>query len=178
MSDICTTPYGTWAPIYRKLGMWPRPLVGKACKEKNWQLPDSELPEGTIEKWDKERSQHNIGLVAGSPFPDGTLLGFLDIDNDKYIKLGLSLLGNPKCARRGKKGIVIPFRYPVGLVTSKKMRVKGKDNEELGEVAEFLLKGSLSAIPPSIHPDIGQPYIWIETPLHELNFNDLPLIGE
>ncbi len=178
MYDQNVGPFGIWAEIYRDLGMWPRPLVGKAPKEKNWQLPDPELPEGTIEKWDAERADFNIGLVAGSPFPDGTLLGFLDIDNDLYVRLGKALLGNPKCARLGKKGMVFPVRYTPDLKTGKKMRVKGEENEHWGEVAEFLFAGSLCAIPPSIHPDTNRPYEWIGIPLHKIDFNDLPLIGE
>ncbi len=178
MADICATPYKTWAPIYRDLGMWPRPIIGKKPRNREWQFSNEELPEGTIEKWMEEKADYNIGLTMGSPLPDGTLLGALDIDHDSYVGLGRVLLRNPKCGRFGKKGIVFFFRYPKGLETPKKIRSKGKDEKSLGDVAEVFLQRSLIAIPPSIHPETQQPYRWVGTPLHEIAFNDLPLIGE
>lgn len=171
------TPFGDWAKIYQDLGYWVRPVVGKAPKIKNWQLPDHEQPEGIIEKWIEQKPDHNIGLVTGSPFPDGTLLGFLDIDHDNYIGLGRTILGNPKCGRIGAKGIAYPFRYIPGLETPQKMRPKGQENAHLGHTGEILINGSLCVIPPSIHPKTKNPYAWVGTPLHKLDFNDLPLIG-
>lgn len=176
MSDICKTPYATYAPIYQKRGMWPRPLTGKQCFELDWQKPDDQLPAGTIEKWIKEKPSHNIGLVAGSPFSDGTYLGFMDIDHNAFIGLGKTLLGNPVCVRYGKKGVVIPFRYIDGLTSEKK--IKTKADFELEEVAEIFLKNCYCAIPPSIHPDTNQSYRWEGPALHEIDFKLLPLIGE
>ncbi|MBN8544257.1 MAG: bifunctional DNA primase/polymerase [Alphaproteobacteria bacterium] len=184
-----TRPFGTWAKIYRDLGLSPRPLkypgadsrtgklLGKACKERGWQLPDSELPPGTVEKWDAQYGHYNIGLLMGTPLPDGTLLGALDIDHDQYVPLGRALLGNPSCGRVGKKGAVYFVRF-TPLEAKVKYKVKGEQNAAFGQVAEFLLQRTLCVIPPSIHPDIEQPYRWIGTPLHEMDFNQLPLIGE
>jgi len=177
MSDICQTPYGTWAQVYRELGLWPRPLIGKACKQKNWQLPDNELPPGTLDTWDKKYETSNIGLLMGSPLEDGTLLGALDIDHDDYVGLGRTLLGNPPCGRFGSKGAVFFVRISPSL-PSQKFKVKG-DSEHGGiQALECLFKKCLCAIPPSIHPDTEQPYRWIGTPLHEIDFTKLPLIGE
>lgn len=193
MSDICATPYGTWAHAYRELGMWPRPLkypgtdpksgkpFGKMCKEPNWQLADADLPAGTIEQWDQEYAHYNIGLAMGSPFPDGTRLGALDIDHDDYVELARTLLGSPKCGRIGKKGAVFFVRYKPELLTKmkrKKFRVKGEQNAAYGQVLECLFEGTLCVIPPSIHPDTQAPYQWLGTPLHEIDFSELPLIGE
>ena len=84
-------PFAEFAPIYRDLGYWPRPLLGKKCLESGWQKPNNELPDGTLERWIEEKPSHNIGLVAGSSFSDGTRLGFLDIDHDNFIKLGIKV---------------------------------------------------------------------------------------
>jgi hypothetical protein len=168
MVGICENPYKQFAPIYKELGFWPRPLSGKRCFELQWQLPNEQLPTGTLEKWIKEKPSHNIGLVAGSPFPDGTRLGFLDIDHDSFIQLGKVLLGNPVCVRYGKKGVVIPFRYEDGLSAQKKIKTKAKF--EIEEVAEIFLENCYCAIPPSIHPDINKPYKWQGPALHEIDF--------
>ena len=34
-----------WAPVYRRLGYWPRPITmgSKACHVRDWQKPDSEF---------------------------------------------------------------------------------------------------------------------------------------
>jgi hypothetical protein len=112
MTDICETPNGTWSSIYRERGFWPRPAFngvdtktgerfGKACKEKSWSKPDSELPQEKIKKWDHEHPTDNMGLLMGSPIGDGTFLGAFDIDDDNYVRLGHLLLGDPVCGRVG-----------------------------------------------------------------------------
>ncbi len=178
MSNICKTPFGTYAPIYRDLGFWARPLTGKVCKEKSWQLPDSEMPEDLFENWLRNKAGFNIGICAGSIFPDNTRLGFLDIDHDQFINLGKVLLQNPICVRYGKKGAVIPFRYPDGLKVPNKEKINTKADFEKEEVAELFFSKAYCAVPPSIHPDTKQPYRWEGPALHEINFNLLPMIGE
>lgn len=182
MSEICETPYGTWVSVYRERGFYPRRLIsspdprtgkkrGKACLDKGWEIPDPELPPGTLEKWDKHSEEWNIGLQMGSPFPDGSRLGALDVDNDNYVRLAKSILGQPICGRIGKKGIAYFFRY---FTQSSKPKVKYRVHGEL--VAEVFLEKAQVVIPPSIHPDTGEPYRWVGKPLHEIDFKQLPLI--
>lgn len=178
MTDSCPTPFGTYAKVYRERGFWPRPVVPgkKAAFGKDWQKPD---PEQSVEKftqWDS-KPQFGIGLLMGSPFPDGTYLGALDIDHDLYVELGKALLGNPPCGRVGKKGVVFFVRYPAGL-KSTVFKVKGEENKRFGHVAETLLGPKFCVLPPTIHPDTGRPYTWIGTPLHDIEFTQLPLIGD
>ncbi len=114
MTDICKTPFGTYAPIYRDMGFWVRPTNGKACVEKNWQLPDEKLDQALFENWLEKKAASNLAAVAGSYFSDNTRLGFLDIDHDAFVNVGKVLTGDPVCVRFGKKGAVIPFRlHPV-----------------------------------------------------------------
>lgn len=170
------TPFASYADLYKKAGYWVRPLKGKRPFLENWQKPDPFFPGGTFETWIEKYANCNLGLVSGSPFPDGTCLGFFDIDSDLYTRLGKVIFNRPVCTRIGKKGLVIPVRYRPGLSVSKKIKVKGKDNGE--EIAEFLLDGAICAIPPSIHPDTGQPYRWEGPSLLDINFQKLPIIGE
>ena len=170
-------PFGQWAQIYRDIGLQPRPLIGKACKVSSWQKPDDQQEPGTLEQWDKTMAHCNIGLLMGTPLPDGTFLGALDIDHDDYVALGRALLNNPPCGRIGKKGAVFFFRYSHDF-NKKKFCVKGEDNKSLGTVAELLTYKQLCVIPPSIHPDTNLPYDWLGTPLHKMDLTQLPFLGE
>jgi hypothetical protein len=111
----------------------------------------------------------------GSPFPDGTTLGALDIDHDEYVRLGRASLLDAPSGRVGKKGVVFFVRVH-GHLSNPEFKVRGEANKRYGKVAECLFVRKLCVIPPTIHPDIGQPYCWFGRPLHELNFDELPIV--
>ena len=187
MTTNCKTPFRKWAPVYIDRGLSPRPCVGKACKQKGWQKPDSDLTEGLIEAWMNKYPKSNIGLLMGTKLEDATHLGALDIDNDNYAALGKAVLHNPPCGRIGKKGAVYFVRFTPELFQQfidknkryhpGKFTVSGEHDSQLGQVAEFLIYRQLCVIPPSIHPDTKQRYQWLGKPLHEMDFTQLPLIG-
>jgi hypothetical protein len=170
--------FATEAPRYRAAGFWPRPieLGSKACKVKGWQRPDSEIGQADLDRWLKQYGQQGIGLLMGSPLPDGTTLGALDIDRIAYVRIVRFMLGDPACGRIGSKGAVFFVRVAPG-VKNRKFRVGGRDGEQ---IAEALFVKSLCVIPPTIHPDTEQPYRWIDsdTSLLETDPLTLPLIGE
>ena len=167
-----------WAPVYRERGFWPRPIYPgkKACWEKGWQMPDHQQTPELLQEWLDKRKGCGIGLLMGTPFPDGTRLGALDIDRNEYVGVGKALLRDPICGRIGKKGAVFFVRVMPG-VKQQKFTVKGEAGKEYGQVAECLFDKALCVIPPTIHPDTNQPYHWIGAPLHEVDFNKLPIIG-
>lgn len=169
--------FSTWAPIYREQGYWARPITynTKICHEKQWQRPDTEIPPEELEEWLREYRRYGIGLVMGSPFPDGSRLGALDIDRNEYEPLGRAVLRDPPCGRIGSKGAVFFVRV-TGAIRNAEFRVRGDENGKFGKVAECLFDRRLCVIPPTIHPDTKAPYRWIGTPLHELDFSLLPLV--
>ncbi len=169
--------YRDHAPLYSEKGFWARPVTlgSKACYERNWQLADDELPRGTLDAWLKAKADHGIGLLMGSPFPDRSTLGALDIDNNAYARVGAALLGKPPCGRFGKKGAVFFVRVR-GEPKNLEFRVKGELGERFGKVAECLFTKKLCVIPPTIHPETGNPYRWIGKPLLETDFEDLPIV--
>jgi hypothetical protein len=171
--------YGQYARIYRDLGMWPRPVKPgtKACKERDWQLPDNEQSPHTLQKWLDKCAPLGIGLLMGSPMPDGTRLGALDIDRNEYTALGRTLLNNPICGRVGEKGAVFFVRV-IGDLGNPEFRVRGPDGKKWGKVAECLFRKKLCVIPPTIHPNTQRSYQWIGTPLHDVDLSSLPVIGE
>lgn len=177
MTEICKTPYGTWAPVYRELGLSPRPCIGKECFQKAWPLPDAEQPNGRLDNWQQGFATANIGLLMGTKLSDGTHLGALDIDHNDYVRLGRAVLGDPKCGRVGKKGAVFFVRYEPQVKFQKKYKAKGEFKDKYGQMAEWLVERQICIIPPSLHPDTKQPYRWLGTPLHEMELTRLPLIG-
>jgi hypothetical protein len=176
MADFASI-FAQWADIHRAAGFWPRPVTpnSKACHAQNWQLPDHEIDPTTLANWITSHADRGIGLLMGSPFPDGTTLGALDIDRDEYTQLGQALLRDPSCGRIGKKGAVFFVRVK-GEARNPEFRVTGDSDKKWGKVAECLFAKKLCVIPPTIHPETGQPYRWIGTPLHEINFERLPIV--
>ena len=63
-----------------------------------------------------------------------------------------------------------------GRPSNPEFRVRGEEGKRLGKVAECLFVRKLCVIPPTIHPDTGQAYRWIGRPLHEVDFNELPIV--
>jgi Bifunctional DNA primase/polymerase, N-terminal len=165
-------PFAELAPIYRPR-YWPRPITigSKACHVSGWQKPDAEIPAAELASWLTKYGHLGIGLLMGSPFPDGTTLGALDIDGDEYEPIGRALLNNPVSGRIGKRGAVFFVRVR-GRLSNPEFRVGGKGDK----VAECLFTKKLCVIPPTIHPDTGRPYHWIGTPLHEIDFSELPVV--
>jgi hypothetical protein len=170
-------PFATWAPLFREKGFWPRPVLpgSKACKVPRWQAPDDQQAPGAFEEWLRRFGHYGSGLLMGSPLPDGTRLGALDVDRDEYVALAKVLLNNPVCGRIGQKGIVYFVRYR-GQLGNPEFRVSGTDNARWGKVAECLFDKKFCVIPPTIHPKTGRPYRWIGTPLHEVDLASLPLV--
>jgi hypothetical protein len=171
--------FGEWARRYREIGLWPRPITpgSKASRISKWQVPDDQQPPAELERWLKRYGNFGIGLLMGSPLPDGTTLGALDVDRDEYVRLANVLLRSPVSGRIGKKGAVFFVRV-AGNFGNPEFRVGGALAKKWGKVAECLFRRRLCVIPPTIHPETNLSYRWIGTPLHEVDFASLPLIGD
>jgi hypothetical protein len=171
-----TRIFAKCASLYRERGYWPRPIAlgSKGCKILTWQRPDDEIQANELASWIASYADFGIGLLMGSPFPDGTTLGALDIDHDDYTRIGGALLRDPPCGRVGKRGAVFFVRVR-GEPKNPKFRVQGDQAKHFGEVAECLFIKKLCVIPPTIHPDTGQAYRWLGAPLLEIDFNQLPI---
>lgn len=171
--------FATWAPIYRQIGLEPRPVRPgtKACRVAGWQTPDAELADAILGQWLTKYASYGIGLLMGTTLPDGTRLGALDIDHDQYVRVGRALLNGPPCGRFGSKGAVFFVRVR-GDVRNMTFNAKLSVDEKPRLVAEGLFTRKLCVIPPTIHPDTQQQYRWLGKPLYETDLNTLPLIGD
>jgi hypothetical protein len=176
MTDCNNEPFAWWSPVYRDQGMWPRPVHPGTgvCEIPGWQHPDAEQSAETLAQWTIYFARHGIGLLMGSPLPDGTRLGAFDVKRKHYIALAKVLLKNPICGR-----IDIPW-VPWGGGAVFFVRYRGQlGNDEFfetGKVAECLFRGMICAIPPTINPHTKLSYQWLGTPLHEVDLLNLPLV--
>lgn len=155
----------------------PRPVwhQTKATYVPGWQRPDTDFGLKELNRWLRDYGAFGVALLAGSPFPDGTTLGVADVDHDAYVGVARTLLGNPISGRVGSKGIAYFVRVRGGL-ENKKFAVKEEGRKEYGQVLECLFKKSICVIPPTIHPKTGVPYRWVGKPLHEVSYDQLPIV--
>ncbi len=125
--------FADWVDVYRRRGYWPRPInIGtKACHLAGRQKPDDEIPADELASWIARYGNHGIGLLMGSPFPDGTTLGALDIDRDEFVGVGRALLRSPPSSRVGKKGAVFFVRVR-GRLSNPEFKVRGDESKRYG----------------------------------------------
>lgn len=166
--------FGEFAPLYRKAGFWPRPVRpgSKACPFPKWNVPDPERKLGELDSWLESHGNWGIGLVLGSPFPDGTKLAAVDIDRDDYVRVTQALLRNPPCGRIGAKGIAHLVRLR-GDGKYRGLKVKSENGAKVGEI---LCDNRFLVLPPTFHPDTEQPYRWVGRPLLEVDYRELPIV--
>lgn len=169
--------YKHLARLYAEAGYWPRPikLNTKACKYPGWQKPGLELDGLSIDQQTEKFGAHGISLLLGSPMPDSTVLGALDIDDNRYVRLARELLGDPPCGRVGARGIGYLVRVR-GDAAFRKFSVKGSNGAPDMVVGELLVRKRLLLLPPTIHPSRRRPYEWVGTPLLETDPAALPII--
>lgn len=163
---------------YVDAGYEPRPVKPgfKACNEKGWNKPDSELPPNSYDHWAGKRANYGIGLRLGTVLPDGSTLGVLDVDVDRYARAGRFLLGDPLCGRFGRKGMAWFVRISGHLKKSRTEFVAALPAGTKLHVGELLGPGALVVIPPTIHPDTREAYRWVGKPLLEVGARQLPII--
>lgn len=173
MTDV-TTPTAEKARLYDSLGwaLVPIPAGSKNPTTFGWQTRGVDPSH-----WDRNPT-HNIGLLHSL---SGTCA--LDIDNMEHtriicremnIDLDAILNGAPRIVGRPDRGKVL-FRAPKGLdLTTRKISWQVEGDPRRTEVVFELRAGSVQdVLPPSIHPDTGNPYRWAG-PSIERGLPDIP----
>ena len=157
-------------------GLVHLPTGSKAPKGNGWQNNPLTTPEQIAKAW-----QHggNIGLHHGA-----SRTAVLDIDHPEWAVLALAavdinldaLLTAPGPKIRGAKGVKPVYLLPDGLELNRK--ALAWDNPAGGKRATvFELRAGMAqdVLPPSIHPDTGKPYEWVDgTPVSRNDFPELP----
>ena len=112
---------------------------------------------------------------AGVCIAHGKVIG-LDVDTDRTdVHKAIASAAPPATVkRRGKKGYMAYYR-PQGL-DALGARLRWYDGETVA--CEILLHGTLSVLPPTIHPDTQKPYVWLtEDTLDNTDISDLPFLS-
>lgn len=169
-----------FASQYWKAGFSPVPLhpASKRPVQDGWQKYHEKQPTPEeMEEWATKYPNANIGLVLGSHTVGDTRLLAIDIDVDdqEMIQRFVRAIGTKDPAKKGKKGLTIFVRGPKKIENT--MRIKAS---KVGSapVIEILSCKTQTVVPPSVHPDTGQPYEWLGKSLLDFNIQDLPLISE
>lgn len=183
------TPFATAAPDLIALGYSPIPLIsataahggrGKAPGEfrgawagmTKWQRFRDQQPSSfEMNLWLKY-PEANIGLAMGtSPRRDLHVIS-LDFDASDPDALDTLLRSAPASpmVKRGKKG---ETRFYLAPKTMKTRSYDGPDGRMLDLLTGFDTRQTV--VPPSIHPETGQPYVWLAGPVAAA---DLPVFTD
>lgn len=109
------------------------------------------------EEWDSKKEQYNIGIACG---PASNII-CVDIDTDDPAFM--ALCPPSPVRRRGKKGEARFFKY--------NPNIKSQSFPNL----DILSDGRQVLVPPSVHPETKQPYVWLtQDTLENMSADDLP----
>lgn len=141
------------------------PPGSKGPRQKAWQKPEQAISTATdaMSYWGAN-PDHNVGLLHAA---SGTVA--LDVDNVEWTRIIFDGLGldydaimdsAPRIVGRPDRGKVL-FRAPKNVELSRRSiswpREDGMGSET---VIEFRAGAVQDVLPPSIHPDTGNPYTW------------------
>jgi hypothetical protein len=135
---------------------------------KNWQeWCNSRQAAFQVESWLAFYPDYNIGLPLG-PANGVVAIDFDHDENGAHAEI-INLLEGSPCRKKGAKGFTSFYRY--NGEPKRKWYVNGK------AVVELLSTGNQTVLPPSIHPDTKQPYLWL-TPesLGDITASELPFL--
>ena len=127
------------------------------------------------QKWCRERPSHYLVATwakwpnAGVGVACGLGLICIDIDQEELMTPLLNILPPSNVQKKGRKGISLFYRGNTDKIRPKNFRTP----DRVGLV-DLLAEGKQTVLPPSIHPDTGEPYFWWtdatleDTPLDQL----------
>lgn len=120
------------------------------------QLPPDKRPlyysENVIRQWAEEYPHANIGILTRER-------PTIDIDDESVFSIVAPLLPVTRHVKRGRRGWSYIFsQHPTDPVRSRSFLHTSTKQTLL----EVLGPGKQTVLPPSIHPDTGQPYAWCD----------------
>jgi hypothetical protein len=150
---------GTKRPGFQHAGQW----LGLS----NWQRRFNRGAPSEAERARWAEGDSGVGVITG-PASHGAIAIDIDTDDAAIMQTILAALPPTPIRKRGAKGETL-FYYGPEITTSMSWDIDGK------RVVDLIGPGRQTVLPPSLHPDTGQPYIWTgsET-LEDLAPNELP----
>jgi hypothetical protein len=143
--------FANTAPVLWEHGLPAIPLRGKGAFTPGWNNYCTEFPDDALrEQWLALHPAHNIGLPLGPA--SGICMVDIDTEDEHLQRVIVDFLPSSPWVRIGKKGMAIAYRW-TGIGNFKLA------SSESGMICELLGLGNQLVLPPSIHPDTGQPYV-------------------
>ena len=115
-----------------------------------------------------------VCVVLGGPddAPHHVVAVDVDTTDERIIVAIRGVLPASPVERTGRKGYAGFFRAPSSLASAT-FDVDGQ------RAVDFLAKGRQIVVPPSLHKDTNQPYVWTgEKPLEDITPDDLPILSD
>lgn len=167
---LSPSPFAIAAPPLVRCGYSPLPIVrgGKApgvhFPMRGWQTYcDNVASPNVINCWSVVPSI-GVGVACGRG------LVAVDIDRDELIEPVLAGLPYAMVAKKGRKGLTAFFRGDTSKIPSRNYNAADR-----GGLVDLLSHKRQSVIPPTLHKDTGEPYVWLtentllNTPLDRLS---------
>lgn len=174
---MTTNTFATHAPDYWDRNLSVVPLEGGTKRPAgaigNWAGYGNNLPSSDKrQSWLGQFAECGIGLLMNMEIMPGFNLGAIDVDRDELVGAVQVILGNPPCRKRGKKGETFFIR------TARTDKLKKTTIADYAgrQAVDVLLGNSMSVLPPSLHPDSGQSYVWTGKRLLDCGWNELPVL--
>ena len=161
----CAVPSkpGTKVPGNVVAGRWQR--MERWAQRFRDRLPSDR----DVESWERT-GEGGICLICGQA-SQGVVA--IDIDTDASVGPVTSALPFTPVKKRGRKGETLFFRNPHGVASKSFTLVRPDKTRE--RLVDILAEGRQTVLPPTNHPDTGQPYIWTgDSALFEVEPADLP----
>ena len=177
---MSVSPYATIAPRLIERGYAAIPIV-PGTKRPGTTRGSAWVPMWEWQKKYQRRLPSEREVEAWSALPDGNVcvvcgmsskgLIAIDIDYEPCVAAVVSVLPPSLVAKKGRKGMTLFYR---GDIKSEPLNVWLEDGTSTRAV-DVLGEGRQTILPPSIHCDTLQPYVWCgEAALDEVEAEELP----
>ncbi len=146
-------------------------IPGQKASIRGWNNYIDQPPNPkTRSEWLEQYAGHGIGLLAGQKVSGDLRIVGIDIDDDRYVETVRRMIGNFVSGKKGKKGLTIFALAEPGV---KKTAIPAKG----ARIVDILVR-SVCVLPPTRHPDTGNPYEWYGQSLLDCDLSTLPVVSD
>ena len=156
--------FKTHAPAFWEAGYSVIPVLAGTKKPaiSGWTGYCDNVPsEDKRQDWLQRYGECGIGLLLGGRVAANFRIAAVDIDRDELVKPVQALINSPS-GKIGRKGVTLFVRLHI-TEKMKSTTIPGVD----GTAGDLLIGGKMTVLPPSLHPDTGNHYQYIGSPLLE-----------
>ena len=122
-----------------------------------------------LNEWCSMYPMNNIGLLCGQV--SGVVCIDVDVDDESIVERLEKYLPDTPLVKQGLKGYTAIYKY--NGEKAEKLKLPGESKP----FVEILSDGNQTVLPPSIHPETGEPYEWVGDLLpQEVQVEDLPTL--